>query len=150
MTLPQESVAVAAAKVTTAEQFPASLDTLILSGQVITGAVESSMVKVAVVVVSFPQASVAVKVTSSNPVAPQASLKPVLSLDQVTPEQESDALAPPLFVNHAANAPAGSAVPSHSTVLFAATAVKVGAVVSSTFIVCTMSTLVSLQGSVTV
>ena len=79
MTVPQESVAVASAKVTTAEQFPASLDTLILSGQVITGAVVSTIVKVAVVVVVLAQASVAVKVTSSVPVAPQVSLKPVLS-----------------------------------------------------------------------
>ena len=78
MALPQESVAVAAAKVTTAEQFPASLGTVILSGQVITGAVVSSIVKVAVVVVVLSQASVAVKITCSVPVAPQVSLKPVL------------------------------------------------------------------------
>ncbi len=35
------------------------------------------------------QASVAVKVTVSDPLAPQASLRPVLSLVQVTPEHPS-------------------------------------------------------------
>ena len=73
----------------------------------IVGFAVSSMVKVAVVVVKFPQASVAVKVTVSVPVAPQSSLRPVLSLVQVTPEHTSDALAPPLFANHAAKAPEG-------------------------------------------
>ena len=97
----------------------------------IVGFAVSSMVKVAVVVVKFPQASVAVKVTVSVPVAPQSSLRPVLSLVQVTPEHTSDALAPPLAANHAAKAPEGSDVPSHCTVLFAAAVVKVGTVVSS-------------------
>ena len=97
----------------------------------IVGFAVSSMVKVAVVVVKFPQASVAVKVTVSVPVAPQSSLRPVLSLVQVTPEHTSDALAPPLVDNHAAKVPEGSDVPSHCTVLFAAAVVKVGTVVSS-------------------
>ena len=89
------------------------------------------MVKVAVVVVKFPQASVAVKVTVSVPVAPQSSLRPVLSLVQVTPEHASDALAPQLFANHAAKAPEGSDVPSHSTVLSEAATSIVGFAVSS-------------------
>ncbi len=75
-------------------------------GQPITGAVVSSVVKVAVVELKFPQASVAVKVTVSVPVAPQASLRPVLSLVQVTPEHASEASAPPLSANHAVNASA--------------------------------------------
>ena len=91
----------------------------------------SAIVNVAVVVLVLPQSSVAVKVTSSEPVAPQRSLKPVLSFDQVTDPHTSEASAPPLSANHAAKAPAGSAVPSHSTVLSAAAVSIVGAVVSA-------------------
>ena len=45
---------------------------------VITGTTVSTIVKLEEVVSLFPQASVAVKVTVSVPVAPQRSLKPVL------------------------------------------------------------------------
>ncbi len=100
-------------------------------GQPITGAVVSSVVKVAVVELKFPQASVAVKVTVSDPLAPQASLRPVLSLVQVTPEHPSEASAPPLSANQAAKAPEGSDVPSHSTVLSDAATSIVGSVVST-------------------
>ena len=97
-------------------------------GQPITGAVVSSVVKVAVVELKFPQASVAVKVTVSDPLAPQASLRPMLSLVQVTPEHPSEASAPPLSANQAVNA---SVVPSHSTVLSDAATSIVGSVVST-------------------
>ena len=53
------------------------------------GAVVSSMVNVAVVLVALPQSSVAVKVTVAAPVAPQSSLKAAKSLLQVTPLQAS-------------------------------------------------------------
>ena len=73
--------------------------------------------KVAVVDVLLPHASVAVKITVAAPVAPHKSLKPVKLLLQVTPEHTSLAAAPPLFANHAFNAPVFPD-PSHSTVLF--------------------------------
>ena len=47
-----------------------------LAATSILGAVVSSMVKVALVVLVFKQASVAVKVTVADPVAPQSSLNP--------------------------------------------------------------------------
>ena len=43
---------------------------------VMSGLVVSSMVNVAVVLLAFPQSSVAVKVTVAEPVAPQSSLNP--------------------------------------------------------------------------
>ena len=49
------------------------------------GSVVSSIVKVAVVLLVLPQASVAVKVTVALPVAPQSSLKAMKSLLHVTP-----------------------------------------------------------------
>ena len=51
----------------------------------ILGAMLSSMVKVEVVLLLLPQASVAVNVTVALPVAPQSSLNAVKSLLQVTP-----------------------------------------------------------------
>ena len=120
-----------AAKAPEGSDVPSHSTVLSEAATSIVGFAVSSMVKVAVVVVKFPQASVAVKVTVSVPVAPQSSLRPVLSLVQVTPEHASEALAPPLAANHAAKAPEGSDVPSHCTVLFAAAVVKVGTVVSS-------------------
>ena len=48
-----------------------------LAALLIAGAVMSRIVTVAVVELAFPQASVAVKVTSAEPVAPQRSLSPV-------------------------------------------------------------------------
>ena len=50
---------------------PGSLLTVIFSGHVITGAIRSTMVKVAEVEEEFPQASVTVKVTNAEPVVPQ-------------------------------------------------------------------------------
>ena len=63
----------------------------------------------------LPHASVAVKVTVADPVAPQSSLNDVKLLLQVTPLHTSDAAAPPLLASHAFSA-AVLPVPSHSTV----------------------------------
>ena len=54
------------------------------------GAVVSSIVNVAVVLLLLPQSSVAVKVTVAIPVAPQSSLKEAKSLLQVTSLQASE------------------------------------------------------------
>ena len=94
------------------------------------GAVVSSMVKVAVVVLVFKQSSVAVKVTKAEPVAPHSSLKAVKSLDHITPPQRSEAAAPPLEANQAFSSAVFPA-PSHSTVSSTATVSIVGSVVSS-------------------
>ncbi len=59
--------------------------------------------KVAVVGVALPQASVAVNVTVAEPVCPQPSLNKLKLLVQVTPEQVSVAEAPPLEANQACN-----------------------------------------------
>ena len=80
-----------------------------------TGGVVSSMVKVAEVVVVLLQASVAVKITVADPVAPQSSLNEVKLWDQVTAPHASDADAPPLVDNHVFKA-AVLPAPSHSTV----------------------------------
>ena len=73
------------------------------------------MVKVAVLVVVLLQASVAVKITVADPVAPQSSLNEVKLWDQVTAPHASDADAPPLVDNHVFKA-AVLPAPSHSTV----------------------------------
>ena len=98
---------------------------------VIVGSVVSSIVKVAVVVLEFPQASVAVKITVAKPVSPHPSLSAVKLLLQVTPLQSSLA-APvdPLLANQSAKA-CWFPAPSHSTVKSEAFAVIVGSVVSS-------------------
>ena len=98
------------------------------------GAVVSSIVNVAVVLLLLPQASVAVKVTVAMPEAPQASLKASKSLLQVTPLQASEAAAPPFEASHAFNASLLPA-PSHSTVRLEASRSMVGAVVSMTVMV---------------
>ena len=67
----------------------------------IVGAVVSSIVNVAVVVLVLPHASVAVKITVADPVAPQSSLNDVKLLLQVTPLHTSVAVAPPLLASHA-------------------------------------------------
>ena len=72
-----------------------SQQTWMSAGQVITGAVVSWMMKEAEVDVELPQSSVAVKVTKDPPVAPQSSERAVKLLDQTTPEQISEAEAPP-------------------------------------------------------
>ena len=86
---------------------------------------------VAVVLLLLPHSSVAVKVTFAMPVAPQTSLKPAKSFDQVTPLQVSEASAPPLLLSHASRSAALPA-PSHSTVKLEASISMVGAVVSMT------------------
>ena len=82
----------------------------------------SSMVKVAVVLVLLPQASVAVKITVAEPVAPQLDPEPVegalralKSLLQLTAPQLSEAEAPPLVFSQSFRA-AVLPAPSHSTV----------------------------------
>ena len=75
----------------------------------------SRIVKVAVVVDVFPQASVALNVTRADPVPPHPSDKPAKSLLQVTPLQSSVAVAPPLLASHALSA-AVFPLPSQSTV----------------------------------
>ena len=94
------------------------------------GAVVSSMVNVAVVLVALPQLSVAVKITVAEPVAPQAASNATKSFVQVTSLHASVAVAPPLMSSHAVRSPPLPA-PSHSTVASAA-AITSGAVVSST------------------
>src|SRR6476660_2009585 len=93
------------------------------------GAVVSTIVNEAVVVVAFPQLSVAVKITEAVPVCPQPSLKAVKLLVQVTDEQTSEAAAPPLDASHACNA-AVFPCPSHATEALAACVVIDGGVVS--------------------
>ena len=61
----------------------------------IVGGVVSCIVNVAVVVLVLPQASVAVKVTVTAPVAPHRSLNDDELLLQVTPPHTSLAVAPP-------------------------------------------------------
>ena len=97
----------------------------------IVGAVVSCMVKVASCVIKFPLPSSNVKVTVSVPVAPHKSLKPVLLLVTVA-EQLS---VPEKLTNQAANAPLGSAVPSHCTVLSAGAFTQVGTRLSITLTV---------------
>ena len=100
---------------------------------VIVGLVVSSMVKVAVDSEKFPQASVALKVTVADPVAPQSSLKAVKLFDQTKP-QLSVAVAPPLEANQAFKA-AVLPAPSHSTVWLVAAIVIEGLTVSCTVMV---------------
>ena len=66
-------------------------------------------------------------VTVSEPVAPHRSLSPALLFVTVAVPQESE---PEKLVNQAANAPLGSAVPSHSTVISLGATSQVGSVVS--------------------
>ena len=102
-----------------------------MAGLAMAGSVVSSMVKVAVVEVVFPQSSEAVKMTVAEPVAPQRSLSSVKSLDQVTPLQMS--LAAPALPLAASQAFSWVMLPapSHSTVMSMASLAMVGAVVSS-------------------
>jgi hypothetical protein len=83
------------------------------------------------VVAAFPQASVALKMTSTAPLPAQVIPRPVKLLLQVTLLQSSVASpAPPLEANQAARSPV-LPKPSHSTVTFVAGLKMVGAVVSS-------------------
>ena len=93
------------------------------------GAVVSSIVNVAVVVLVFPQPSVTVNVTVADPVAPQVSDKAVKSLDQEIAEQSSEAEAPALEFNQSCKA-VSFPKPSHSTFKSPASIVIVGAILS--------------------
>ena len=84
---------------------------------VIVGGVVSSTIKSALVITEFPQSSVAMKSTLTNPVAPQSSLNDPPVFVQVTIPQSSVAIASPLLVNHVWKS-ATFPVPSHSTVRF--------------------------------
>ncbi len=95
------------------------------------GAVESSMWKVAMVNLTLPHASVAVKRTVAVPSPPHSSDKAVKLLLHVTSLHASSASAPPLLFNQASNS-ATLPAPSHSTVKFDADVTKTGSVVSST------------------
>ena len=133
----QTSVTVAppleVSQASSSEAFPApSHSTVIAIASASTvGAVVSSIVKIAVVLVALLQSSVAVNTTVTVPVVPQSSPIEAKSLLQVTPLQASVAAAPPLAVSQASrSAPLPS--PSHSTVIAIASAFMIGAVVSCT------------------
>ena len=85
-------------------------------------------------VLSFPQASVTVKITVVLPVAPQSSLRLTWLFVHVTSLHTSVAAAPPKLSNQACNA-AEFPAPSHSTVSSLASISIVGGVVSSIVIV---------------
>ena len=100
----------------------------VFAGAVKVGAIVSWIVNVAEDVAALSQASVAVNITVT---AAEQSFEITLKLlDQVTPEQLSDATAPPLESNHVWSSSV-LPLPLHSTIIFAAAVVKVGAVVSS-------------------
>src|SRR5690606_3689477 len=119
------------------------------AGVTITGAVVSSMVKVANVFTLLPHSSVAVKVTVALPVIPQPSLNVVKLLLQTTPLQVSLADAPPFEASHAASS-APLPKPSHSTVISCAGMVTTGLVVSSIVKVAGVSVLLLPHSSVAV
>ena len=99
---------------------PSHSTVALLAAVVISGAVVSSIVKVAEVVEEFPHSSVAVKVTSAFPVSPQSSDKAVKSFVQtIVPSQTSEAVAPPFAFNQLLRSVIFPA-PSHSTVKSAA------------------------------
>ena len=89
------------------------------------------MVNVADVELVLPAASVAVKMTCTDPAPPQVLAMVVKSLLQVTPLQLSVAAAPALLLSHAIRA-AVLPDPSHSTVSSAAGVPMVGPSLSST------------------
>ena len=84
-------------------------------GQPITGAVVSSIMKSAEVVIALPHSSVAVKVTVV--MASQTPLFNIVkSLVQVIAEHASEASAPPLFANQVLSSDV-LPVPFHSTIV---------------------------------
>src|SRR6188474_2279612 len=93
-----------------------------------TGSVVSSIVKVAAFVIELLHSSVSVKVTVSLPVAPHRLLNPTELFVTVALPHTS---VPLKLTSHAANAPDGSVVPSHSTVWSAGMLDHTGSVVSS-------------------
>ena len=92
MASPQLSLAVNVSAVGTASH---STSTSAGKASLKVGAVVSSIVKTPIVISEFPQASVAVKVTVAEPVAPHSSESSVKLFDQVKIEQSSLAIAPP-------------------------------------------------------
>ena len=95
-----------------------------------TGAVVSTIVKLAIVVAVLPHSSVAVKVTSMAPVPMQDKPKSwKLWLHVTLPHASLAAPAPPLASSQALR-PTRSFVPSHSKVMSVASLAMVGAVVS--------------------
>ena len=108
----------------------------------------SSIVNVAVVELLLLQSSVAVKVTVTEPVAPQSSLNPSKSLLHSKLLQLSVAEAPPLLSNQAFNA-SKLPMPSHSTVWSEAIGVITGATSSTKVMICS-AVLVLPQSSVAV
>ena len=98
-----------------------------------TGAVVSTIVKVAVVVTVFKSSSVAVNITVALPVAPHSSLKPVKSLLQVTSLQLLNIVAPPLSFNQSIKSSIFPR-PSHSTVKSCASTSITGARNNSTYV----------------
>ena len=120
-----------ASHASTSAVFPKpSHSTVMLEASTTAGPSMSSIVNTAIELAALPQASVAVKVTVADPVAPQSSLNELKSLVHVTSPQASIAVAPPLLAIHASSSPA-LPVPSHATVAFAAS-VNTGAVESVT------------------
>ena len=89
-----------------------------------TGATSSTMVKVPLAVVLLLQSSVAVQITVTDPVAPQAALMPSKLWVIVTSPHISVAEALSSHAFRASVLP----FPSHSTTIFAGTTLKVGAV----------------------
>ena len=108
----------------------------------------SSIVNVAVVELLLSQSSMAVKVTVTEPVAPQSSLKPSKSLLHSKLLQLSEADAPPLLDNQASNA-SMLPIPSHSTVTSADAGSMTGASSSMSVMICS-AVLVLPQSSVAV
>src|SRR5688572_1749855 len=110
--------------------FPApSHSTVMLEAARMEGGVVSTILKVATVEEALPQSSVAVKVTVALPVAPHGLESPLKLLLQVTPEQISEAAAPPLLESQLLRALL-LPTPLHSTVKSEA-AVIAGGVVST-------------------
>ena len=104
---------------------------VILSGQIKTGAVVSSIMNVAAVVLVLSQSSVAVKVTVvSEPPVQSSILGVVKLLLHTTSLQTSEATAPAALFNQA-NSAALFPLPEHSTVKLEAGVSMTGTVVSS-------------------
>ena len=112
------------------DALPEAFNWMVMSFVTVTGAVVSSIVKVADVEVVLPHASVAVKITVAAPVEPHKSLSELKSLVHVTLPHTSEASAPPLSASQAVNS-ALFPEPSHSTVSSAADVSMLGSVVSS-------------------
>ena len=109
------------------------------------GLVLSCTLNVAEVEAVLPQESFAVKITVT---AVEQSFESALKLlDHVTLEQVSDATAPPLLANQSP-IEFWFPSPSHSTVIFKASIVKVGGVLSSIVIVWILSSALFPQLSV--